>query len=146
MLMAVLVGTIALLCDSFWRTIRFSRGGKRDKGGAILLVFAILFAILAPLAATIIQYAMSRRREYLADAGGAELTRNPLGLARALEKIAGDRDPLDVRNRGAQHLFIMNPVNPMSATEHGISSLFMTHPPIHKRIEILREMAHSPAA
>lgn len=145
MLMAVLVGTIALMCDGFWRTIRYSRGGrKKGGGGAVILVLAILLAILAPLAAYIIQYAMSRKREYLADAGGAELTRNPLALANALQKIAGDRDPLDVKNRGAQHLFIISPVNPLSASEQGLGSLFMTHPPIEKRINILREMAHTP--
>ncbi|MBI4243309.1 MAG: M48 family metallopeptidase [Planctomycetes bacterium] len=145
-LMGVMVGAIVILCDSFRRSLRW--GGLRRRSGkgsgqaaAIILVVAIILSILAPIFAQIIKFAMSRRREYLADNGGAELTRNPLALAKALEKISGDPDPLDIANRGVQHLFIINPLN-SARQESKLHSLFSTHPPVNERVKILKELAH----
>jgi len=148
-ILAVMVGSIALMSDFFLRFGLFAGfGGRRrsrSKGGggaqAILLVLTILLAILAPIVAKLIELAASRRREYLADAGAVELTRNPLGLAKALEKISSDPDPLESANRATQHLYIVNPVK---ALDSG-TSLFSTHPPIQERIQRLRDMAHAPA-
>lgn len=149
-MMAVMVGGIVLLCDAFWRAVRWGglrRSSNKKEGGsltAVFLVIAIVLAILAPIFAKIIQFAMSRRREYLADNGSAELTRNPIGLAKALEKIAGDPDPLDVSNRGTQHLFIVNPLNTYSGANEWATGLFSTHPPIKERVRILKELAGPP--
>ena len=156
-LMAVMVGAIALLCDAFWRGMRYSRGSSRgssSKGGGqlALLIAALVLAILAPIAAKMIQLAMSRRRELLADNTSVELTRNPNALANALEKIAKDPDELDLANRGTQHLFIVNPLRaakdikrekagkPVNSEKSG---WFDTHPPIALRVRLLREMAHT---
>ena len=104
---------------------------------AILLVVAVVAAILAPIAARIITMAVSRQREYLADASGALLTRYPEGLARALEKIGGDTDPLDSATKATEHLYFVNPL-----TDHtsALNSLFSTHPPMEERIRLLRAM------
>lgn len=149
-LMAVMVGAIVILCDSLWTSLRWGglrrSSSRNEQGGgatAIIVVIALVLSILAPLFATIIQFAMSRKREYLADNGSAELTRNPLALASALEKISRDPDPLDVANRGTQHLFIVNPLNTYSGSTEWAVGLFSTHPPIEDRIKILRELAHS---
>jgi len=142
-LMAVLVGAIVILCDSFWRASRWG-GFKSRKGAqaaALIFVLALLLSVVAPLFARIIQFAMSRTREFLADSGGAELTRNPLGLAHALDKISADPDPLDIANRGTQHLFIVNPLNTYSGSTWAVG-LFSTHPPIKERIKILNDLAH----
>lgn len=144
-LMAVMVGAIALLCDAFWRGMRHSRRSSSKGGGQAQLVFlvvALVLAILAPIAAKVIQLAMSRRRELLADNTAAELTRNPEALAKALEKIAADPDPLDIANRGTQHLFIINPLRAAKATSEK-TGWFDTHPPIPLRVRLLREMAHT---
>ena len=134
----VLVGFIALLADWF----RFSAfmGGGRRRGGdgesnAIFMIVALVLSILAPLAAMLIQLAISRKREFLADADGALLTRYPEGLARALEKISADSDPLEAANRATAHLYIVNPFK-----GNKISKLFSTHPPIEERIAKLRGM------
>jgi heat shock protein HtpX len=154
-LMAVMVGSIALMCDMFWRMNRGSRrsssSSSSSKGGgqaqAIFLGVAIVLAILAPFAAKLIQFSVSRRRELLADNTGAELTRNPGALATALEKIVKDPDTLDLANRGTQHLFITNPlcsqkdVQALQANQEK-SGWFDTHPPIALRVRLLREMAH----
>ncbi|MFQ5809785.1 MAG: M48 family metallopeptidase, partial [Armatimonadota bacterium] len=142
MMMAVMVGTIALLCDGFWRSMRYggrSRGRGRGGGNAIFLVIALVLAILAPLAAKLIQLAASRRREYLADASGALLTRYPAGLASALRKISSDPEPLEAANRATQHLSIENP---MKAVERRAAGLLSTHPPIEERIRRLSQMAY----
>lgn len=150
-LMAVMVGAIVILCDSLWMSLRWGglrRSSRSEQGGgatAMIVVVALVLSILAPLFATIIQFAMSRKREYLADNGSAELTRNPLALANALKKISGDPDPLDVANRGTQHLFIVNPLSTYSGTTEWAVGLFSTHPPIEDRIKLLRELAHSQA-
>lgn len=145
MILAVMVGAIVMLSQFFLRFGIFGmRGARRSRGrggGAaqvILLLVAIVFAILAPLMAKLIELAASRRREYLADAGAAELTRNPLALASALEKIATDRAPLESANGATQHLYIVNPLKPLRSR----SSVFSTHPPIEERIRRLRQMAY----
>src|SRR5438309_10747431 len=120
LLMAVLVGTVVMLADLFWQIIwntspRSSRSSRDDKGGGgiialVLIILAVILAIIAPLLAQIIQLAVSRQRQYLADASGVELTRNPLGLANALRKIDNDPEDLQSANRGTAHLFIANPI------------------------------------
>ena len=138
----VLVGVIALLADLFMRWTWFgsgSRSSNKDRGGAfaILVVVAIILAILAPIAARVIQLAISRQREYLADASGALLCRNPDALARALEKISADPEPLEVANKATAHLYFSNPLR-----EHAsfLNNLFSTHPPVEERIRLLRAM------
>jgi heat shock protein HtpX len=140
-LVGILVGVIALVADIFIRGT-FWGGGRRSEGNgnAIFFVLAIVLALLAPLAAYVVQFAISRHREYLADASGVELTRNPLGLAHALEKISADPRPLRVANRATAHLYIANPLKGKKAKES--AGLFDTHPPIQKRIAILLAMAH----
>jgi heat shock protein HtpX len=139
----VLVGVLALLSDIALRmTIwgagsRRSYSGKNNKGGAIILIAAIAAAILAPIAAKVISMAVSRQREYLADASGALLTRYPEGLARALEKIGGDTDPLDSATKATEHLYF---VNPLSDHKSKLNDLFSTHPPLDERIRLLRAM------
>jgi heat shock protein HtpX len=141
-IVVVLVGLIALLADLFLRWTWFGAGqrrGNRDKGGAaaILIVLAIVFAVLTPLVARLMQLAISRQREYLADASGALLCRNPDALARALEKISADPEPLEVANKATAHLYIENPLK-----EHGswLNNLFSTHPPVADRIRLLKAM------
>lgn len=137
----VLVGVIVLISDFFLRSIFwFSPRRDSDRGGnMIFLVLGVIAAILAPMAATLIQLAISRKREFLADASAALLTRYPEGLARALEKIASDNTPLKVANNATSHLFIASPFKGKKA-KSWLSKLFMTHPPIEERIKALREM------
>ena len=144
MLVAVLVGTVALLADwllryMWWGGSTRRRSDRDSSGGGAgwIALIGLVLALLAPLAATLIQLAVSRRREYLADAEGAVLTRYPDGLADALEKIAADPEPLHSANKATAHLFIYNPL-----VEHGgwLNSLFSTHPPIEERIRRLRAM------
>lgn len=137
----VLVGLVALLADFFLRASWFGGGDRdeRDRGGAILMVVALVAALLAPLAAQLIQLAISRRREFLADASGALLTRYPEGLARALEKIAGDHTPLRAAKAATAHLYIENPFKGKQST-NWLAKLFMTHPPLQERIKALRSM------
>lgn len=139
----VLVGFVALLSDFFLRWSFFGRrGGDREGGGqaqAVFAVVALILAILAPIAATLMQLAISRKREFLADADGALLTRFPEGLASALEKISGDSEVLEVANKATAHMYIVNPLK--GSRGKGFAKLFMTHPPIEERIRRLREMA-----
>jgi heat shock protein HtpX len=140
MLVGVLVGTTVLISDFFLRSLWFGGGRRREGGGQaqiIMLVVAILLAVLAPLFARLIQLSISRQREYLADASAVRLTRNPKGLADALQKISGDREVLEVANRATAHLYIANPVKGFEKRAKG---LFSTHPPIGERIQILRSM------
>ncbi len=139
---SILVGLIALLSDWFLRSLWF--GGGRDNednknGGAIFMVLALLAAILAPIIGTLIQLAISRRREYLADASGAFLTRDPEELAQALLKISKDTEALEVANRATAHLYIVNPFKGQNAGQF-LAGLFNTHPPIEDRVKALREM------
>ena len=145
LLVGVMVGSIALLSDFFLRFTFWGggrRGGRdRDVGGgglqAIMFVVAIVLAVLAPIAARLVQLAVSRQREYLADASSVELTRNPSGLERALAKIGTDKEVLEVANRATQHLFFTNPIKKF---EERSSSMFATHPSIVDRINRLRAL------
>jgi heat shock protein HtpX len=146
-LVVVLVGTITLLSDWFLRFSFF--GGRRrsndNEGGqvmAILAIVGLVFAILSPIIATLIKLAVSRHREYLADASGALLTRYPEGLARALEKIASDPNPMHHANNATAHLFFASPfkADTVHETGHWFANLFNTHPPIEDRIKRLRQM------
>ncbi|MCX6759656.1 MAG: M48 family metallopeptidase [Candidatus Nealsonbacteria bacterium] len=142
-IVVVLVGIVAILSNfflriSYWGEMR-SRNSREDSGGAILAIFGILAAILAPFAATLIQLAISRKREFLADASGALLTRYPEGLARALEKISADPNPLRVANNATAHLYIASPFRGEKKTNWFVR-LFITHPPIEERVKALRGM------
>ena len=142
-MVAILAGSIALLANMFMR-VSFWGGGRRrsDKnngGGAILLILGIVAAILAPIAATMVRLAISRKREFLADADGALLTRYPEGLASALEKISSDPTPMRVSNDATASLFIDSPYKGQQKTSWFVK-LFMTHPPIEERIRALRDM------
>ncbi len=138
---AVLAGVVAMLANMFMR-ISFFGGNRRsndDRGnaGAILIILGILAAILAPIAATLVQLAISRKREFLADADGALLTRYPEGLASALEKISSDPTPMRITNDATASLFIDSPYKGKQKT-NWLLKLFMTHPPIEERIKLLR--------
>jgi len=145
LLVGVLVGSIALLADVFLRWTWWSGFGGRsrsrdDRGGAgqaIIFIVAVVLAILAPMFARLVQLAVSRQREYLADATAVEFTRNPAGLERALAKIAGDSEVLEVANRATQHLYIVNPIKKFEERSKG---MFSTHPPIVERINRLRRL------
>ncbi len=148
LLVGVLVGSIALLSDWFLRYTFWFGGGRRrsssdrSSGGGglqvILFVVAIVLAILAPLIGRMIQLAVSRSREELADVSSVDLTRNPVGLARALRTISDDPEVLEVANRATQHLYI---VNPIKSFEKRSKSMWDTHPPIAERIKILERIA-----
>ncbi len=134
----VLVGFISLLSNMFLHSRMFGGGGDRNREGggqigAILMVVGIVLMILSPIIATLIQLSISRKREYLADASGALLTRYPEGLASALEKIAEHSGKMKLANNATAHLFISNPFGDK------IRGLFSTHPPVEKRIELLRK-------
>ena len=143
MLMAVMVGVLVMLCDVFLRSMWF--GGARGRSGGrgrkennpiqiVLVIVAIVLAIIAPILARLIQLAISRQREYLADAGAVELTRNPEGLASALARLADDPEVLEVANRATASLYIVHPIKKFEARA---SSVFSTHPPIKERISRL---------
>jgi heat shock protein HtpX len=143
-IVVVLVGIIALLADLMLRFTILGAGVRRSNrdrsgGSAAIIIYAIALVaiILTPIAAQLIRLALSRQREYLADASGALLTRYPEGLARALEKIAADPDPLEEANKATAHLYI---VNPLHDHQSFLNNLFSTHPPIEKRIALLRAM------
>lgn len=141
-IVSVLVGFVALLADGFMRMTWFGGGHDRDsdnKGNAIFLVLAIVAAILAPIVATLIQLAISRRREFLADASAGFLTRDPEQLAYALQKISGDKEPLEAANRATAHLYIINPLKGSEAASF-MAGLFNTHPPVAERIKALMAM------
>lgn len=133
----ILVGFVALLADWFrhWAWFGGNRDNDHSRSNGIFLIVAIILSILAPLAAMLIQLAISRKREFLADASGALLTRYPDALASALEKISGDAEPLEAANRATAHLYISNPFKGKN-----VAKLFMTHPPIEERIAALRGM------
>jgi heat shock protein HtpX len=150
LIVGVMVGAIAILADFFLRfTFWSSVGGRRSRdsggggGGAQIIIFvvAITLAILAPIISRFIQLAVSRQREYLADASAVELTRNPYGLERALAKISGDAEVLEVANRGTQHMYFTNPIKKFEERSSGLMS---THPAIIDRINRLRSLTGDP--
>ena len=147
LLVGVLVGAIALLADwflrfTYWGGRRRSSSSDSDRGGggaaALIFALALILAIVAPLIGRLIQAAVSRSRESLADATAVEMTRNPVGLARALRTISDDQEVLEVANRATQHLYI---VNPIKSFEERAKSLWDTHPPIGERIRALEAIA-----
>jgi heat shock protein HtpX len=143
-LVVVMAGIVALLSDWMLRTFMWGGGRRRGRGrggdgaaGGILVLVGLALAVLSPLIATIIQLAVSRKREFLADASGAMLTRYPAGLASALRKISADTEPLEAANKATAHLYI---VNPLKNIKSGVNRLFSTHPPIEERIAALEKM------
>jgi heat shock protein HtpX len=148
---AALVGSVLLISDWGRRGIGWGGGRRRSSrdgggGGAVMLVFFVLWVVslvLAPLIARLVAMAVSREREYLADASGSELTRNPQALASALEKIDAAKEPTPSIKQGVAHLCIADPRGRLiNEREGGLAELFATHPPIAKRIALLREMAY----
>jgi len=135
----IAAGVVVLLSDWIFRSFLWGGGDRDSKSGAgiVLVIIAILLAVLAPLFAQIIKLAVSRKREFLADASGALLTRYPEGLASALEKISKDKEPLEAANKATAHLYI---VNPLKDHKSFLNNLFSTHPPIAERIKKLRAM------
>jgi heat shock protein HtpX len=144
----VMAGVVALLSDWMMRSFMWGGGGRRrgrDRGGAggaegILVLVGLALAVLSPFIATIIQLAVSRKREFLADASSAMLTRYPAGLASALRKISADTEPLEAANKATAHLYIVNPLKNLKGGNVGMNRLFSTHPPIEERIAALEKM------
>lgn len=144
-LTVVMVGVVALLSDWMRRTFWMGGGRRRDSdrgkgsggGAAIIVAVALIMAILSPLIAQLIRFAVSRKREFLADASGAMLTRYPPGLASALRKISADKEPLEVANKATAHMYIVNPLKDIRGP---VNKLFSTHPPIEERIAALEKM------
>jgi heat shock protein HtpX len=143
-LVTVLVGVLTLLADWFLRASFWGGGRKRsDKSGqaaALIAIAGLILALLSPIIANLIKLAISRRREFLADASGVQLTKFPEGLAKALEKIALDKEPLEVANKATAHLYISNPLKNKHNAVGWFASLFNTHPPINERLKALRGM------
>lgn len=135
-IVVVLVGFVTLLADFFTRSLWFGGGNSDRKNGGVLVLIGLVLAILSPIFATLLQLAISRKREFLADASGALLTRYPEGLASALEKInaAASRNPLRTANKATAHMFI---ANPFGGKKRNIAKFFMTHPPVEERIAAL---------
>ena len=134
----VFVGIFAFVSESLLRSMRFGRMGRGKKGGAGIII-ALLLALVGYLIATLFRFALSRKREYLADAGSAELTRRPQALASALRKISADPTIEAVKRKDVAQMFIENPQVKEEKKSFSLSSLFATHPPISKRIELLEQ-------
>ncbi len=146
-LVVVMAGVVALISDWMLRSFMWGGGRRRGRsksgsGGAegILVLVGLALAVLSPFIATIIQLAVSRKREFLADASGAMLTRYPAGLASALRKISADTEPLEAANKATAHLYIVNPLKNLKGGGAGVNRLFSTHPPIEERIAALEKM------
>ncbi|MBE0461146.1 MAG: zinc metalloprotease HtpX [Candidatus Aminicenantes bacterium] len=139
----VMVGVVALLSDWILRSFLWGGGRRRGKtrgkgsASAVIIIVGLILAVLSPIAAQLIQLAVSRKREFLADANGAFLTRYPPGLASALRKLAADTEPLEAANKATAHLYI---VNPLKDEKGRMNRLFSTHPPIEERIAALEKM------
>jgi len=138
-IIVVLVGVVIIMTDFFFRISFYGgrRNSRNNKAGAIMLLIALALAILAPLFATLIKLAISRKREFLADAAGALLTRYPEGLAKALEKISQDLHPLKTANNSTAHLYFASPFRGKQSKSF-LTKLFMTHPSVEERMEALR--------
>lgn len=142
-LAVVMVGIVALLSDWILRTFFWGGGRRRERNkgrgnaAAIFIVIALVLAILSPIVAQLLRFSLSRKREFLADANGALLTRYPPGLASALKKLAADREPLEVANKATAHLYIVNPLKDIKGRTN---KLFSTHPPVEERITALEKM------
>ena len=139
----MLVGMIALVADLMLRMsyLGGSRRSNEKNGGQLQVVFMIagfLLALLSPIIAQLIQLAISRQREFLADASGAAMTKYPEGLASALEKIAADREPLEAANKATAHLYISDPLKNVHGGIGMFAGLFNTHPPVEERLKALR--------
>lgn len=141
---AVLVGLVTLLGDWLIRASWYSRGRSRDSerggGAALFLALGFVFALLSPFIAQIIQLAISRRREYLADATSVKFTRQPSGLISALKKLGADREPLEAANKATAHLYLVNPLKNRHDAIGWFADLFNTHPPLASRISALEQM------
>lgn len=139
---SVLVGLIALLADLFLRMSMF--GGKRDRESSslqvVFLVLGFVLALLSPIIAQLIQLAISRRREYYADASAAQITKYPDGLIRALKKLSSDTEPLEAANKATAHMYIVNPLKNHHDAVGMFAGMFSTHPPINERIKVLESM------
>lgn len=145
MLTAVMAGAIVLMCDAFWRILRHGglrsrRGSGKGAGGTaiIILVLAIVLAIISPIVARLLQLAVSRQREFLADATSVRLTRNPEALISALLKLSSDTEALEAANRATEHLYIVSPTRKLAAAN--IDSVWSTHPPIKERVNRIRSL------
>ncbi len=137
-IVSILVGTVTLLADFFTRGMFYKRSSRRDSElNGVILILGILFIIVSPIIATLIKLAVSRNREYLADASAALITRYPKGLADALRKLANDHEILEAANGATAHLYIANPLKNVSGA---VSQMFQTHPPIEERIKRLESM------
>lgn len=143
-IVSVLVGSLALLSDWMLRMTAWGGGRRKNENegqiGMILFVVGILLAILSPIVATLIQLAISRRREFLADASGVAMTKNPSGLVRALQKISADTEPLEAANKATAHLYISDPLKNTKGGVSVFAGLFNTHPPVEERIKALESI------
>jgi heat shock protein HtpX len=141
-IVVILIGFVTLICDFFFRLAFYNRNRFRDKNNqinSIFFLFGIIATIIAPLLAKLLGLAISRRREFLADATGVLITRYPEGLIRALKKISYDQTPLKIANNATAHLYIVNPFRGQQSVSW-LTKLFMTHPPIEDRIKALRQV------
>ena len=140
-IVTVLVGSISLIADWMLRSHRFTNNRKRNANNgniqALLIVVGMILALLSPLIAQLMKLALSRRREFLADASGVALTKNPRGLQSALIKISKDNEPLEAANKATAHLYISDPLKNLHGAIGAFANLFRTHPPVEKRIQAL---------
>jgi len=144
-LVTILVGLITLLADWFFRLSFYGSGRRRDSRdqgslGALFVFLGITLALLSPIIATLIKLAISRRREFLADASAVAITKYPPGLASALQKLEADTEPLEAANKATAHLYITNPLKNLHGSVGMFANLFSTHPPLKNRIQALRQM------
>ncbi|MBU1104735.1 M48 family metallopeptidase [Candidatus Parcubacteria bacterium] len=138
---AVLVGTVVMVMDWFWRVRVRINDNDNKQAGAIFMILALLFAILTPIIAQLIKFAISRQREFMADATAVRYTRNPNGLISALTKVASSKEPLEVANKATAHLYFENPLDNVEGDGVGrFKNLFSTHPPVSERIKRLKAM------
>lgn len=141
-IVVVLVGVITLLGDWLMRSAWWGRGGRdREEGQGIFILVGFVLALLSPIIAQLIQLAISRQREFLADAGSAKLTRQPSGLIQALQILDRDKEPLEAANKATAHLYIVNPLRGQSGSVSWFANLFNTHPPIAERVAALQDMS-----